>query len=410
LKVEQKKLKLENLKAKEQDLLKQINLYDKKIEESRKSLMVEIKKKNMIISKSSTKNDSSSSTNSSYSVLHNIINDENDHSQHMYESDNITRTDGKQYFCPIATNKECNHSKSLDKPVNEFKKNNVYKSKENHHMLTNNFDSVNIDSYNFIEQSIQSLETSIPVSEDIQLHDKHTAEEVNALQNSHDNDTQENNLFKSLSQKTLGIHTPINDLKGNLKEETHSCEVNETVDNGRNLDISLCEYSIPNKIMSEMSNNHDLYLEIDNKKSLIINDNINCSNTSSSDSSALQRNFIVNLNEYDIDECEMQKNSVIQFEEPNYKTILDDTYSPDFTSDESTSEFQGSYEFNKNDNIIESNDSEQSNETSYEEERSEGEIIFEDKTFIEQYSDDHSDFVSKILKLYHSNKLFVFLI
>lgn len=405
---EQKKLKLENLKAKEQDLLKQINLYDKKIEESRKSLMVEIKKKNMIISKSSTKNDSSSSTNSSCSVLHNIINNENDHSQYMYETGNITRTDGKQYLCLIATNKECNHSESLDKPVNELKKQNVYKLKENHDVLTNNFDSVNIDSYNFIEQSFQSLET-IPVSGDIQLHDKHTTEEVNALQNSHDNDTQENNLFKSLPQKTLDIHTQI-DLKGNLKEETHSSEVNETIDNGRNLDISLCEYSIPNKIMSEMSNNHDLYPEIDNKNSLIINDNINCSNTSSSDSSALQRNVIVNLNENDIDECEMQKNSVIQSEEPNYKTELDDTYSPDFTSDESASEFQGSYEFNENDNVIESNDSEQSNETSYEEERSEGEIIFEDKTFIEQYSDDHSDFVSKIIKLYHSNKLFLLLI
>lgn len=49
LKKEQKKLRLENLKAKEQDLLKQIELYDKKIEESKKSLMVDVEKKNIKI-------------------------------------------------------------------------------------------------------------------------------------------------------------------------------------------------------------------------------------------------------------------------------------------------------------------------------------------------------------------------
>jgi len=163
--------------------------------------------------------------------------------------------------------------------------------------------------------------------------------------------------------------------------------------------------------MSETSNNQELYLETDNKKSLSIHNNIN-SNTSSisSDSGSVQRNLIVNLNNNDTDVCEMQKNSVIQFEEPNYKIGLEDIYSPDFTSDEYTSEFQGSYQFNKHENIIELNDSEQSNETSYEEDRSEGEIIFEDKTFIEQCSDDHGDFVSKIIKLYHSNKFIILLI
>jgi len=404
LKKEQKKLKLENLKAKEQELLKQINLYDKKIEESRKSLMVEIKKKNMHVPKSSMKNDSSSSTNSSCSVLQNIINYENDHSQHMYRSDKITRTDGKKYFYPITANEECDHSISLNKPVNELQKKNIYKSKENHDMHTNNFDSVNnIDSYNCIEQSFQSLET-IPVCEGVQLHEKHTAKEVNASNKSHKIENEVNIFFESQPQKTLDIHTS-NDLKVNLKEETHSCEVNEIIDNGINLDVSLCKYSNPNKIMSETSNNQELYLEKDNKKSLIIHNNTNSFNTSSisSDNGSIQRNLIVILNENDTDVCEMQKNSVSQFEEPNYKIGLEDIYSPDFTSDEYTSEFQGSYQFNKNDSIIESNDSEQSNETSYEEDRSEGEIIFEDKTFIEQYSDDHGDFVSKIIKLYHSN-------
>lgn len=408
MKKEQKKLKLQNLKAKEQDLLKQINLYDKKIEESRKSLMVEIKKTNINVSKSSMKNDSSSSSNSSCSVLQNIINYENDHGQHKYKSDKITLTDGKKYFYPIST--DADHSLSLNKSVNELQKKNVNKSKENHDMHINSFDSVNIDCYNYVEQPFQSIEI-IPVCEDVQLHEKHTAKEVNASNKSHEIETEVNIIFESQPHKTLDIQTfhTSNDLKVNFKEETRSCEVTETIDNGIHLDISLCNYSIPNKIMSETSNNQESQIETNNKKSLIIHDNINSSNTSSilSGNGSIQRNLIVTLNENDTDVCEMQKNSVSEFGETNYKTGLDDIYSPDFTSDEYTSEFQGSYQFNKNDNIIESNDSEQSNETSYEEERSEGEIIFEDKTFIEQYSDDRGDFVSKIIKYNHNNKLII---
>lgn len=370
--------------------------------------MVEIKKKNMHVPKSSIKNDSSSSTNSSCSVLQNIINYENDQSQHIYKSDKITRTDRKKYLYPVTTDDECDHSISLNKPLNELQKKNAYKSKENHDMHTNNFDSVNIDGCNCIEQSLQSLET-IPVCESVQLHEKHTAKEVNASNKSHEIENEVNILFESQPQKTLNINTS-NYLKVNLKEETHSCEVNKTIDNDINLDIFSCNYSIPNKIMSETSNNQELYLETDNKKSLIIHNNNNSSNTSSiSSNSAIQRNLTVNLNENDSDVCEMQKNSISQFEEPNDKMELDDIYSPDFTSDEYTSEFQGSFKFNKNDSIIESNDSERSNETSYEEERSEGEIIFEDKTFIEQCSDDRGDLVSRVIKLYYSNKLIILL-
>ena len=103
--------------------------------------------------------------------------------------------------------------------------------------------------------------------------------------------------------------------------------------------------------MSETSNNQESYLETD-KKSLTIHDNINYSNTSLSDSSATQINLIINLNEDGTDVCENQKNSVSQFEVPNYKLGLDDIYSPDFTSDEYTSEFQRSCQFNKNNNMI----------------------------------------------------------
>ncbi|CAH1725966.1 unnamed protein product [Aphis gossypii] len=389
LKKEQKKLRLENLKAKEQDLLKQINLYDKKIEESKKSLMVEIKKKNMHESKTSIKTNSSS-TDSSCSVLQNIINYENDHNQRIDKPDKITWIDGKKYFYPIETSTACNHSISLDKSVNELQKKNVNKLKENHNMYTNKFDSVNIDNKKLTEQSFQALE-SIPVNGDELLHEKHTAKEGNASKKSYKIETEVS--IKSQPQNTLNIQTS-NYPKENSKEEKHAREVNKTIDNRINLDIPLCKYSFSNQIISETSNNQEPCLITDNKKSLIVHDNINCSNTTSScDKSASGKNLLMNLNKNDVDVCEKQENNINKFDVPNYKIGLDDIYSSDFTSDDYTSDFQGSYQFNKNDSIIELNDSEQSNETSYEEERSEGETLFEDKTFIEQYSDEHSDFV-----------------
>lgn len=392
MKKEQKKLRLENLKAKEQDLLKQINLYDKKIEESKKSLMVEIKKKNMHESKTSIKTHSSS-TDSSCSILKNIINYENDHNQQIDESDKIIWTDGKKYFYPIETGTACNHNISLDKPVNELQKKNVNKLKENHNMYTNNFDLVNIDNYKLTEQSFQTLE-SIPVNGDELLNEKHTAKEVNASKKSHGIETEVS--IKSQPQNTLNIQTS-NYPKENSKKEKHVLEVNKTIDNHINLDIPLSKYSFPNQIISETSNNQEPCLKTDNKKSLIVHDNINCTNTTSpSIKSASEKNLLTNLNKNDVNVNEKQENNINQFEIPNYKIGLDDIYSSDFTSDDYTSDFQGSYQFNKND-IKELNDSEQSNETSYEEERSEGEILFEDKTFIEQYSDEHNDFVSKII-------------
>ncbi|XP_025202491.1 centrosome-associated protein 350-like [Melanaphis sacchari] len=388
LKKEQKKLRLENLKAKEQDLLKQINLYDKKIEESRKSLIVEIKKKNLHESKSSIINHSFL-TNSNFSVLQNIINYENDYDQHMNESDKITWTDGKKYFYPTATDTACDQNISLNKPVNELQKKNVNKSKENYNMYKNNFDSVNIDSCKPTEQSFQSLESNA-VCEDIQLHRKHTEKEINDSKKCHEIEIDGNILLKPQLPNTLNIQAS-NNLKLNLKEETHPCKI---TDNDINLDTPLCRHSFSNQIISEISNNQEPCLKTDDNKSLITHDNINCSNTASpSDRSVNQSKLLVNLMKNDTNVCEKQENSISQFEVPNYKIGLDDIYSSDFTSDDYTSNFQGSYQFNKNDNIIELNDSEQSNETSYEEERSEGEIIFEDKTFIEQYSDDHNDFV-----------------
>lgn len=382
LKKEQKKIRLENLKAKEQDLLKQIQIYDKKIEESKKSLMVEIKRKSVNVSKSLITFDSSSS-NSSCSVHQNIIN--YDHtSQHMNESDRITWTDGKKYFYPIETKEANDNVTSLDKPVNEVQQKNVNKSKENRNKYISYCDSVKIDSYKLIEQSIETT----PVCKIVQLH-KETEKEINASNKTCEIETEVNIHSKLPQQNTLDIHKS-NDHIPNLKEETHLCKKNEM--KCLHLGIPLSNNSITNQTMSETSNNQESYIEIENEKSLILHGNINCSNTSSSNSDIQTKSF-VNLNENDV--CEKQKKDINQYNVNNYKIELDDIYSPDFTSDEYTSEFQESCQLNKNDNI-ELNDSEQSNETSYEEERSEGDIMFEDKTFIEQYSDDHSDFVSKI--------------
>ena len=73
-------------------------------------------------------------------------------------------------------------------------------------MYTNNFVSVNIDSYKLIEQSFQSLE-SIPVFEDTQLHEKHTVKEVNTSKKSNEIETEVNILLTSQPENTLNIQT-----------------------------------------------------------------------------------------------------------------------------------------------------------------------------------------------------------
>lgn len=338
LRKQQKKLRLENLKAKEQELLKQIELYDKKIEESKKSLIIEVEKKRMLLSKYSIVSNSSSK-HFSDCIIHNVNNYENnhtlkehDHCQNLQASDRITKTDRNKYIYPLAAN-GLSHLNILthEKPLCED-------SKES----TNNHSTVKID----------------------------------------------NNLLKSKPVETL-IFTSI-DSKENLKEEIHSSKTDEVI-----VKIPVHKNSSSKQDIFDVdSNSQELYFE------KVINNGLTNKSLKpiSFNSCELKKRQSIDINYTDKDVSVKYEDGVSQLEVLNTgieKDQLSD-YSTDFTSEESISEIQVSYKSNKNDSIIKQlQDGEQNNESSYEEERSEGEIMYEDKTFIEQYTDDCNNLVSK---------------
>lgn len=322
LKKEQKKLRLENLKAKEQDLLKQIEFYDKKIEESKKSLMVDVEKKNIKI-----KQDFSSKSSN--------------------------------YFYPVEIRKSIDHNfTSLEKPMNE--KNIVIKSKTNFNKYTGDCGLEDTDDFN-LEKNICEV---VLLPKEASARDVKTSKEaVEIIQ------TGINNIFlKSQPSNSLVDSSTEKIQSNNLKT------INDT--------------KTPN-----IFSNQALYLEknMNSEKLPISSSNVdnNHSNFSSSSNSDNERKLFVDFNETD-NVCKKNKNNTNPLEVSNNDIEVDNDYSLDFTSVENTSECQKSY-----DNIKELQDEEQNYESSsYEEERSEGDIIFEDKTFIEKFSDDCNE-VSK---------------
>lgn len=371
LKSEQKKLRLENLKVKEQDLLKEIELYDKKIEESKKSLMVEIKRKNVQIKSSLKPN----SKNSSSSILQNIINYNNDDTldninEHLNKTSRKIPTNNEEYDHIIVI------SSQERQPVCKIQQTLDSLSKDNIISCTENCASKNL--INFTTQNkIPSLETNRVNDNFLILHKKSTVTDDNTLKELCDIQTEANKIiFNSPVSKTL-IHTLQN------------------IDESNNLDVP--ENSISIKDIPNMPrNDNNLYFENNIEKSTTYDHSINYSNTNMSLSDNNKNNIkkivFVDDSKKDNEEYEKNKNCFEQTNILNNGIEVDNDYSLDFTSDESSSEFQEFYEFNKNDdnNMIDLLDMEQSNESSYEEERSEGDVMFEDKTFIEHYSNNNN--------------------
>lgn len=311
-------MRLENLKAKEQNLLKQIELYDKKIEESKKSLMVDIEKKNIQI-------------------------------KHDFSSEN------SNYFYPVEIKKSVDHNITLlEKPMNE--KNIVIKSKTNFNKSTDDRSLENTNDFN-LETNVCKVEL---LPKEVSARDAKTLKEsVEIIQ------TGINNIFLKSQPSNIHVESSIKEIQPNKL----------------------------NTITPNISNYQESYLENNkNSEKLPIScssiDN-NYSDISSSSNSDYERKFFVDFNETD-NVCKKNKNNTNSLEVSNNDIEVDNDYSLDFTSVENTSECQKSY-----DNIKELQDEEKNDESSsYEEERSEGDIMFEDKTFIEQFSDD-GDEVSK---------------
>jgi len=394
LKKEQKKLRLENLKtlkAKEQDLLKQIDLYDKQIEESKKSLIVEIERKSIQLKKYSTKLESSK-----YLNKNDCTSEKNNH-QNLHELDRKSWTDEKQYLYPIAIEELNNSDISQENLSHKLQQTNVIKPEQNFNEVDNNCDPVQSNYYEHRNHSSEKNDCFNIVS----LHKESIETEAKTLKESSEIETKVNNVFLKSHSVEEPIYTS-DDQEGNLKKiKTRSSEINEI--DVIHLEEPLCNNFIPNqKILSINSNNQEFYFgeKINIGTSTMSNGSKSDDHTitSTSISSNIQRKSFINSNEDGNNLCEKIENNINQLELLNSEYEVDDTYSTDFVSDDNTSKFQETY-FNKNDNnMIEFLDEEQSI-TSYEEERSEGDVVFEDKTFIEQYS-NNNNVVSKNYVIY----------
>lgn len=380
LKKKQKKLRLENLKSKEQDLLKQIDLYDKKIEESKKFLMVELEKKKIEVTKLSIKHDSHLKNSSS--IIQNVTNDEINNfleksSELLNISDDIMITEKNKYLYPTLIKKLNNENQDnpipLAKSVYELQQNFSNKSKDNLDGYA--YDCVSIKVDNCMNKSLETNQ----VHKVLPLNKELTTLEVNSF-----NGIQSKiPYFKSQSLK---ISIPSSsDLREKLNEETHKNKINNDID--INVKIPCCDYSIINQDKLNTLNDQAFYLENNaNIKNSTLSF-VNSSNESSSNSNNIQKIMFDDFS----GECNERENSVNHTETAFKEIELEDNYSPDFILDENISEFKRSYEFEPC--IMESQDITQNNESSYEENKSVGEIVIEDNTFIEQFSDD-SDLVS----------------
>lgn len=364
--------------------MKQIELYDNKIEKSKKNLLAEVENKNIQLTKCSIKHDSSSNQSKSSSfekvVNYDSTHASEKHSKHLPISDKIT--DGKQFFYPIATNLSSSNELKFLNPVHELPQQNNLSPKEHFSLYTNNNNSVNVDYNKLRKQLFQSLDTS-QVCETVPLQNKSSILAVNNFEESQDN--------QSESQTVKTPNHPLNHLGKNLKEEIVPFKMNDVHLNSK---VPLCEYSIPLKEMSYTINNQELHLE-KNTNTQNLTTSCNNVNNDSSTSSSTSCNIQRTPKENDNNLYKENEDNVSQLNLLNNET---EDYSSDFTSDENTPELERFYEINKHNTIIESQVIEE-NESSYEEERSEGDIMFEDKTFIEQYS-DFSDLVSVNNNLY----------
>jgi hypothetical protein len=352
--------------------LKQIELYDNKIEKSKKNLLAEVEKKNIQLTKSSMKHDSSSKQ-SKFSIFEKVNYDYDrateKHGQNLPMSDKITWTDGKEFFYPKITNQTSNNELKTLKSAYELPQQNAFTPIKHLSLFSNNSNSIIVDYSKLRKQLFQYLETN-KVCETVPLQNDSTILEVNSFK--------ESQYIQSNSQSVEISSHPTKNHEVNLQEDNFSCNINDVHINpeGR-----LCEYSIPHVEMLNKKNNQDSHIE---NNTNVLNITTSCSsiNNDSSTSSSTSSNIQRTPNENDNNLFEEKEDNVSRY---NILNIETDDYSTDFTSDENTPEFLRLNEINKHNSIIESQMTEE-NESSYEEERSEGDIMFEDKTFIEKYS------------------------
>lgn len=366
LKKKQKKFKLANLKTKEQELLKQIELYDKKIEKLKKSLLVEIEEKSTQAIKNYSIKHMSSSKNSTTSDVQNIIGYENNYNkleqngQNSHVSNKIIHNKNKEKYdvCPITTNNSISCDVPQDKLICELQQN--VELKENFKKYIN-INSEEIDICKLANESFQSSETN-QFSEIVLLHQE-------PIVIKHDKMKHFNNSQTEINIVSLNVQPA-----GTLTHASNNYE-NKSISNLERNKVVI--FSL--KHLQDMPNTYD-----DREKNSITykNININNSNSSLSNSNHLQKIPVVDSTKNINDICLKKDNNIIQWEISNNKTKIEsiDDYSSDFTLDENSSEFQ-----ENNNSVINLDDNDKNSVSSYEEDRSEEEIMFENKTYIKSY-------------------------
>lgn len=383
LKKKQKKLKLENLKIKEQELLKQIEYYDKQIEELKRSLLVEIERKSIQVMKNySIKHNSSK--NSTTSDIQNIIcyennyNESEQNSQNSHVSNNkiIHNKNKKKYVCPVTTNHSINFNVPQDKLICELQQNVIVQLKENFKNYIN-INSEEIDICKLANESFQSSETN-QVCDILLLHQEPTVIKRDTLKHFNNNQTEINVVSLNVQPADILTHASSN----NENRSVSNLETNKVVI----LNLKHLQDK-PNTDYDNQEKNSII-------KSLITCKNINYNNSDSnlSISSHLQKIPVIDSTKNINDICVKKDNNTIQCEISNNETKIEsmDDYSPDFTSDENSSEFQ-----ENTNSVINIHDNDKNSESSYEEDRSEEEIMFENKTFIKSYLNNNNT-VSKV--------------
>lgn len=379
LKKKQKKLKLENLKIKEQELLKQIELYDKQIEELKKSLLVEIERKSVQVVKNYSLKHNSSSKNATTSNVQNIICYENNYNKSGQNSHNshASNKNKEKYMCPVTTNNSINCNMPQGKLICELQQNVIVELKENFKKYININSEENI--CKLANESFQSPGTN-QVCEILFLHQEPTVIKRDTLKQFNNSQTEIN--IVSLNVQPVGTLTHASN--NNENRSVSNLETNKVV--------------ILN--LKHLQDKPDTY---DNQeKNSIIKSSITCKNTnynhsdsSLSSSSHLQKIPVIDFTKNINDICVKKDNNIIQWEISNNETKIEsmDDYSSDFTSDENPSEFQNT------NSMVNVHENDKNSESSYEEDRSEEEIMFENKTFIKSYLNNNNT-VSEISYLF----------
>ncbi|XP_050434945.1 uncharacterized protein LOC126842108 isoform X1 [Adelges cooleyi] len=345
LKKEQKKLKRESLKVIERELLREIEAYNKQIEDSKKKIVVEVERNNIEVIKCL----SVCSASPDHSVLQRVLHNESKKSSNHSCSDEVVCPEVSEPFTkePLLSNQQVCEAPNHVSAHSDENLDTYASSLESDCVLIKSVNQLSSQTPSSIQLEIQQqllLKNNFANDKFLGVKNENplTAEcSTQTVEKIKDNIEQIDNF-----EPPLDLNAKVLIVDDLLVNRTEDSNCNNTVGAQRQLfnkQLTSNEIGVENKIETS-------YLsEVGDYGSKVIDEDLEC--------------------------LELSKND----------TTIDESYSSDFTSDSSTSDIPLPEEpSNRNDKSTCVSDK----ESSYEEDRSEGDIIFEDKTFIEQHFDE----------------------